>query len=138
MLLFPLMSARSKCPLQLMQHRLDPRFAVRLQNIVEGFDLEGLGSMFLVRGNKDDIGLDREPADILGQQHTIDGRNIDIQKNHIHFLRLQILQCVQTVLELSGNAYGAVCSDQKGKLLPCQHFILYNYRSHRCSFVTSK
>ncbi|MNW66063.1 hypothetical protein D3C74_445010 [compost metagenome] len=94
--------------------------------------------MLLVRGNKDDIGLDRKAADILGQQHPIDGRNIDIQKNHIHFLRLQILQRIQPVLELGGNPYGAICSDQKGKLLPCQYFILYNYRSHRCSFVTSK
>ncbi|MNN80507.1 hypothetical protein D3C81_1972470 [compost metagenome] len=94
--------------------------------------------MLLVRGNKYDIRLDRKPADILGQQHTVDGRDIDVQKNHIHFLRLQILQRIQPVLELGGNPYGAVRSDQKGKLLPCQHFILYNDRSHRFSFLTSK
>ncbi|MNI16122.1 hypothetical protein D3C73_694470 [compost metagenome] len=134
----PVPGARRKSPFQLVQHCLNPRLTVGLQNIVKRFNLKSLGGVLLIRSNEHNVRLNREPADILGEQHTVNGRDINIQKNNIDLFGLKILQRIQPVFKLRSNPNTAVRSDQISKLLSGQHFILNNYRSHRCSFMTSK
>ena len=49
-----------------------------------------------------------ELADVLCQQHTIQRRNIDIQKNGVDAVMLQKLQHVQTVVKGADNLHLAV------------------------------
>jgi hypothetical protein len=73
--------------------------------------------MVLIGGDKNDLGLVDKFADALGQQYAVQGRDIDIQEDHIHVMPLQIAQHVQTVLEGGFNGQAAVFTDEVSQLL---------------------
>ena len=64
--------------------------------------------MFFPRGDEHNKRFMGELADVLCQQHTIQRRNIDIQKNGVDAVMLQKLQHVQTVVKGADNLHLAV------------------------------
>jgi len=103
--------------LQLLQHGDDPRLLIGLQNVVKRFQLKRLDRMLFPRGNKHNKRLMRELADVLRQQHAVQRRNIDIEKQGIHLVVLKVLQHVQTVIEGGDNLHLAVRFDKPAQLL---------------------
>ncbi|CSE30084.1 Uncharacterised protein [Shigella sonnei] len=64
--------------------------------------------MFFPRGDEHNKRFMGELADVLRQQHAIQRRNIDIQKNGVDAVMLQKLQHVQTVVKGADNLHLAV------------------------------
>ncbi|MNP50660.1 hypothetical protein D3C76_1449360 [compost metagenome] len=97
---------------QLLQHTDDARFLIRFQNVVEGFQFKSFSSVFFPCGDKHNKRLVGELVDVLRQQHTVQRRDIDIQKNGIDPVMLQKFQHIQPVFKRAHNLHLAVLFNQ--------------------------
>ncbi|MNP43964.1 hypothetical protein D3C76_1378090 [compost metagenome] len=88
-----------ECELQLMEHCSNSFLVIRLQNIIKRLQLKGFRCMFLIRRRKYNVGFRCKLSNMMGQHHTVQRGNIDIEKNNIYFLFLQKLQYIQPIFK---------------------------------------
>ena len=86
--------------------------------------------MLFPRGNKHNKGFMRELADILCQQYAVQRGNINIQKNGVNAVVLEIFQHVQTIVKRADNLHLAVLFYQPAQFLLGQEFIFNNDDFH--------
>ena len=86
--------------------------------------------MLVPRGDKDDKGLTGKLADVLRQQHPVQRRNIDIQKNGVDPVVLKVFQYVQPVLKGADDLHLAVFFNKPAQLLLREYFIFHNDDFH--------
>ena len=115
---------------QLVKHGDDARFVIGLENIVKGFQLESLNRMIFPGGDKHNQRPLRELVNILRQQHAVQRRDIDIEKNDVDPMLLQIFQHLQAVVETGLDLYLAVLLDHPAQLLLRQKFVFDNNGFH--------
>ncbi|MNN27233.1 hypothetical protein D3C81_1407620 [compost metagenome] len=84
---------------QLLQHGDDTRFVIGLEDIVKGLDFECFHRMLFIGGDKHNRRTVCEFADVLRQQYPVQRRDIDIEKNGVNLMGLQVFQHVQPVLK---------------------------------------
>ena len=73
---------------QLLQHANNARFLIRFENIVKRFQFECFYRMLFPGGNEHDKRFMGELTDILRQKDSVQGRDVDIKENGVHFVVL--------------------------------------------------
>ncbi|MNK45264.1 hypothetical protein D3C87_640200 [compost metagenome] len=111
---------------ELLQQIDDARLVVGLEDIVERLQLERLHRKLLVGGDEDDVGRMARLVQVLGQQQTIDGGDLDIQKHHIHLVILQVFERLQPIFETRHYLDLTVLVHQIDQLLASQVFVFDN------------
>ena len=116
-----------------LQHGDDACLVIGLEDVVERLDLERFHRVLFIGGDEHDRRAMRELADVLRQQHAVQRRDVDVEKNGVNLMGLQVFQDVEAVLEAGDDIDIAVFLDQVAEFFLREEFVFHDNGFHEAS-----